>query len=67
MKAIREEERRQERNRKAREKRAAQKAAKAVDDDSNIDMNAKSRPMTAKEKAEYEALVKNSVQATLFS
>jgi len=67
MKAIREEERRQERNRKAREKRAAQKATQAVDDDSNIDMKAKSRPMTAKEKAEYEALVKNSVQATLFS
>ena len=64
MEAIRKEERRLARNAKAREKRAAAKAA-AIDDE-NIDMTAKSRPMTKAEREEYDRLVRGAVQASLF-
>ncbi len=64
MEEIRKEERRQARNEKARMKRAAAKAS-AISDE-NIDMTAKSRPMTKAEREEYDRLVRGAVQASLF-
>lgn len=64
MEEIRKEERRLARNEKARMKRAAAKASAISDED--IDMTAKSRPMTKAEREEYDRLVRGAVQASLF-